>query len=55
MAQLPLMATINWELTIDTIQSGKCILFLGPEVFTNAEGEHLASTGKNRKIEALEI
>ncbi|MEM8528474.1 MAG: SIR2 family protein [Bacteroidota bacterium] len=32
---------MNWELTIDTIQNGKCILFLGPEVFTNSRGERL--------------
>ncbi|MEM9885036.1 MAG: SIR2 family protein [Bacteroidota bacterium] len=32
---------MNWDLTIDTIQNGKCILFLGPELFTNAQGERL--------------
>lgn len=29
------MPPIDWELTLDTILSGKCILFLGPEVFTD--------------------
>lgn len=33
--------TINWELTLDTILAGKCILFLGPEVFTTKEGRTL--------------
>lgn len=32
---------IDWDLTLDTILSGKCILFLGPEVFTNTEGQTL--------------
>lgn len=32
---------MNWELTIDTIQSGKCILFLGPELFTTKSGKRL--------------
>ena len=35
------MPSINWNLTLDTILDGKCILFLGPEVFTNAKGEQL--------------
>ncbi|MCB9333385.1 MAG: hypothetical protein H6574_20190 [Lewinellaceae bacterium] len=32
---------IDWDLTLDTILTGKCILFLGPEVFTNAAGQTL--------------
>ncbi|MEN0046975.1 MAG: SIR2 family protein [Bacteroidota bacterium] len=32
---------MNWELTIDAIKNGECILFLGPEVFTNSKGERL--------------
>ncbi|MCB0532229.1 MAG: SIR2 family protein [Saprospiraceae bacterium] len=32
---------IDWDLTLDTILAGKCILFLGPEVFTNATGQTL--------------
>ncbi|MFK7808290.1 MAG: SIR2 family protein [Saprospiraceae bacterium] len=32
---------IDWEFTLDTIREGKCILFLGPEVFTSSEGKKL--------------
>lgn len=35
------MTSIDWDLTLDTILSGKCILFLGPEVFTTADGSTL--------------
>lgn len=36
--QLP---QIDWDLTLDTILNGKCILFLGPEVFTSSGGQTL--------------
>lgn len=36
-----LISVINWDLAVDTIQSEKCILFLGPEVFTNHHNETL--------------
>lgn len=32
---------IDWEFTLDTIQEGKCILFLGPELYTSASGKKL--------------
>ncbi len=32
---------IDWELTLDTILAERCILFLGPEIFTSAEGQTL--------------
>lgn len=35
------MFSIDWDLTVDTILAGKCILFMGPEVFTNSKGEKL--------------
>ncbi len=31
----------DWDFTIDTIRSGKCILFLGPELYTSSEGKKL--------------
>ncbi|MEM1328299.1 MAG: hypothetical protein AAGI23_20260 [Bacteroidota bacterium] len=42
---------MNWELTIDSIQNGSCILFLGLEVFTNAEGQRL----EDRLLEYLKV
>jgi len=35
------MAAINWKITTKTIQAGKSILFIGPEVFKNKNGEQL--------------
>lgn len=35
------LPTIDWDLTLDTILHGNCILFLGPEVFTTADGKTL--------------
>ena len=32
---------INWNVTLDTIREEKCILFLGPEIFTDADGRTL--------------
>ncbi len=33
--------SIDWDLTLDTILTGKCILFLGPGVFTSQNGQTL--------------
>ncbi|MEZ4955476.1 MAG: SIR2 family protein [Saprospiraceae bacterium] len=33
------MPRLDWNNTIDTIKSGKCILFLGPEIYNNDEGK----------------
>lgn len=32
---------IDWEFTLDTIREGKCILFLGPEIYTSSSGKKL--------------
>lgn len=32
---------IDWEFTLDTIREGKCILFLGPELYTSSSGKKL--------------
>lgn len=35
------MIPIDWDLTLDTILDEKCILFLGPEIFTTPDGKTL--------------
>lgn len=42
---------IDWEFIIETIREEKCILFLGPELFTNNEGVRL----EDRLIDFLNI
>lgn len=37
----PELPIIDWDLTLDTILAGKCILFLGPEVFATPDGKTL--------------
>lgn len=32
---------IDWDFILDTIQEEKCILFLGPELYTNAQNQQL--------------
>lgn len=33
--------SIDWDFTLDTIKEGKCILFLGPELYTSSSGKKL--------------
>lgn len=33
--------SIDWDFTLDTIREGKCILFLGPELYTTKDGKKL--------------
>lgn len=33
--------SIDWDFTLDTIRDGRCILFLGPELFTTTSGKKL--------------
>ena len=35
---------IDWDFTLETIREGKCILFLGPELFTSSQGKKLSET-----------
>ncbi len=32
------LATIDWDFTLQTLQEGRCIIFLGPELFTTYQG-----------------
>ena len=32
-------SSIDWDFTLDTIIGGRCILFLGPELYTSADGK----------------
>ncbi|MCB0666282.1 MAG: hypothetical protein KDC80_10685, partial [Saprospiraceae bacterium] len=34
-------STIDWDFIISTIEDEKCILFLGPEIFTDEQGHRL--------------
>lgn len=34
-------SSIDWDFTLDTIREGKCILFLGPELYTTTDGKKL--------------
>jgi hypothetical protein len=37
----PQSIQIDWDIIIETIKAEKCILFLGPELFTNEQNEPL--------------
>ncbi len=41
MNSVPFTSEIDWDFVLSTIQDEKCILFLGPEIFTDEEGHRL--------------
>jgi len=50
--------SIDWNFTLQTLQEGRCIIFLGPELFTNNQNKKLGESlsdylqvGKNEDIE----